>query len=523
MSRMADGSWKNGGMRVKKRKILNSKVTRGFAGFLVFMFVCSVVSRGVYAHRMPQVTVASPESGMLAHEFEAEGTLEAVSEKAVVTVPGIRVEDICVRQGQAVKKKEVLFRLDKSEIQTKLDRIRTDISELKEKLNRHERQIKQQREQSERQRNKAAKRQLKRQREDLETLREELTAEVEKARQDYRSACREVSGYPSWEQYFSEQRESSSEYLTLRAAAEQKDAPQEDKDAFSIFMATFERSMKKEWTQGKESLEKLRRQAKEGLDSAKKARQEALKRQRLQNRRDNEDSEPEEENDAGFDETAVEIRKAIAVKQRSTDKYEKLLDRGGEVACEKSGVVQKINVSIGEYTTEGAAVVCADASRGFRFFAMITDQEKQHVKAGDRVELRFRNGEVRLKDLPVSGIRDKGDGGCEVSVELKSREVAQGESGTMKIQAQSSREDCYIPISGLFASGTEYYVLVLREQETFLGTEYSVEKRKVDVSDKNDKYAALKGAPIGSEERVVVSADREIKAGDNVRMLEGDE
>lgn len=523
MTRSTDGSWKNGGMRVKKRKILNSKVTRGFAGFLVFMCVCSIVSRGVYAYRMPQVTVASPESGMLAHEFEVEGTLEAVSEKAVVTVPGIRVEDICVRQGQTVKKKEVLFRLDKAEIQTKLDHIRTGISELKEKLNRHEQQLKQQKEQSERQQNKAARTRLGRQREDLETLREELTAAVEKARQDYRSACREVSGYFSWEQYFSEQKESSSEYLTLRAAAEKKDAPQEDKDAFSIFMTTFERSMKKEWTQGKESLEKLRAQAKEELESAKKARREALKRQRLQNRRENEDSRPEEGTDAEFDETAAEMKKSIAVKQRSADKYEKLLDSGGEVTCEKSGVVQKINVSIGENTTEGAAVVCADASRGFRFSAMITDQERQYVKAGDRVELRFRNSKTRLTDISISAVRDKGDGGCEVSVEFKSNDVSQGESGTMKIRAQSSREDCYIPISGLFASGTEYYVLVLREQETFLGTEYSVEKRKVEVSDKNNEYAALKGAPIESEERVVVSADREIKAGDNVRMLEGDE
>lgn len=508
---------------MKKRKILIRKAACGFAGFLVFMCVCSAVSRGVYAYRMPQVTVASPESGMLAHEFEADGTLEAVSEKAIVTVPGIRVEDICVRQGQVVKKKEVLFRLDKSEIQNKLDRIQTDITELKEKLNRHEQQKKRQKEQSERQQNKATRRRLERQQEDLETLRAELTGEVEKARQDYRSACQEISLYPSWDHYFSEQKESSSEYLTLKASAEKKDAQQEDKEVFSIFMTTFERNMKKEWMQGKESLEKLRGQAKESWESARKARREALKRQRLQNRRDNEDSEPEGENDVDFDEITAEIKKAIAIKQRSANKYEELLDRNGEVACEKSGVVEKINVSIGEYTTDGAAVLYSEASGGFLFTAMITEQEKQHVKVGDRVELSFRNDEVRLKDISISAIRDKGHGGYEVAVEFKSDEVVQGESGMMKARAQSSRQDCYIPISGLFAGGTEYYVLVLREQETFLGMEYSVEKRKVDVSDKNDEYAALKGAPIASEESIVVSADREIKAGDRVRMLEGDE
>ncbi len=40
-----------------------------------------------------------------------------------------------------------------------------------------------------------------------------------------------------------------------------------------------------------------------------------------------------------------------------------------------------------------------------------------------------------------------------------------------------------------------------RQEKTFWGTEYSVERRKVVIETQNDAYAALKDSPIGEEEK----------------------
>lgn len=508
---------------MKKRKVLKKKAVSVFAGFLIFMFTCSIVSRGVYAYRMPQVAVASPDSGMLSHEFEVEGKLEAVSQKAVVAISGIRVQDIRIRQGEAVRKGDVLFRLDTSELREKVNRIQTDISDLQEKMSRQEQQQKRQKAQTDANEREAKRRRRERQKKDMKTLDTELTRQVEKAKAVYQAARLELSSYPSWQEYLAEQKDTSSEYLSLKAAAEKKEAQQTDREALSIFEVTLESRAKKEWSQGREALEQSRKQAWEAWQEARNSRKETLQRQREQNRRDNEDTDSGDKEDPGADETAIEHRKAIAAKQASMDKYKKLLKNDGNVVCERSGIIEKINVSIGERTPDGAAVIFSDTSGGLRFSAMITEQQKPYVKIGDSVELSFHNGEVKLKEIPITGIQDKGNGNAEVVMELKSDEVVQGESGKMKIRAQSVRQDCYIPIAGLYAGATENYVLVLQEKETFLGMEYSVEKRKVDVSDKNDRYAALKGAPVAAEERIIVSSDKEIRPGDRVRMLEGDE
>lgn len=79
-----------------------------------------------------------------------------------------------------------------------------------------------------------------------------------------------------------------------------------------------------------------------------------------------------------------------------------------------------------------------------------------------------------------------------------------------------------MPLSALRADGMDYYVLVLKENETFLGTEYSVEKRQVMVQDKNEEYVAFQENPLSEEEEVVTLSDKEVRPGDTVRMAEED-
>ncbi len=507
----------------KKREILMSakrKAAHGLAGFLIFMLVCTFVSRGIYAYHMPQVKVASAKSGALSHEFETSGTVEAVSEKAVTVLSGVRVQEVCVEEGETVKKGDALFRLDTKELKNRVSRLQKETAELEEEKDRQEMAWERQKEQA----RETEKRSRKRQREDMDALEEELEELVQKTEKEYQSACEEVSSYPGYEAYLSEQKDSSMEYLTLKAAAEKKEAGQSEKEAFSIFLVTFERGVKKEWQQGKKALQDARDTARQAWRDARQNKKDTLNARKKENARSSEDAGDRKEEDASLDvqvkKSLSDLQEKIYVKRRSMKTCEGYLKRNGEVLCGGEGVVQKIFVEVGERTPTGAAVRYSDASGGFRFSAVLTKEQEKYLKVGDEVELSFQEGTVTLEGILVSSIQSRGEGEYLVRAEFETDKVAQGQEGTMKVSAESVRQECYIPVSGLYAGGTENYVLVLREKETFLGTEYSVEKRTVDVSDKNDKYAALKGSPIAGEEQIIISSDRPVRAGSSVRMME---
>ncbi|MDE7049177.1 MAG: hypothetical protein K2P25_14570, partial [Lachnospiraceae bacterium] len=59
------------------------KVIAGFGIFLIFMAACTLISRSVYAYRIPMVSTVCPESKYVEHKVEAEGIVIAGGEKPV--------------------------------------------------------------------------------------------------------------------------------------------------------------------------------------------------------------------------------------------------------------------------------------------------------------------------------------------------------------------------------------------------------------------------------------------------------
>ena len=50
------------------------KVMVGFAVFLGVMVICTLVSKSVYAYRLPMVSTCQPEAKYIEHKVEARGT-----------------------------------------------------------------------------------------------------------------------------------------------------------------------------------------------------------------------------------------------------------------------------------------------------------------------------------------------------------------------------------------------------------------------------------------------------------------
>ena len=89
----------------KKQK----KIGAAFCIFLSLMFLCTLISRAVYASKLPQITTRKPERTSLIHRVEAEGLVQQGREYAVNTLSGLRCSTVHAHVGDRVTTETLLF------------------------------------------------------------------------------------------------------------------------------------------------------------------------------------------------------------------------------------------------------------------------------------------------------------------------------------------------------------------------------------------------------------------------------
>ena len=76
-----------------------------------------------------------------------------------------------------------------------------------------------------------------------------------------------------------------------------------------------------------------------------------------------------------------------------------------------------------------------------------------------------------------------------------------------------------MPLTALHSDGDKYYVYVINEKDTILGTETAVDKVQVEILDKNNEQAAIDGA-FSWNQKFVLTSSKTLRDGDRVRLLE---
>ena len=66
----------------------NHKIIIGFIFFLIFMWLCTLISKSVYTTKLPMVSTVSPEEKYVEHKVEAEGIVVEGGKQAVTALSG---------------------------------------------------------------------------------------------------------------------------------------------------------------------------------------------------------------------------------------------------------------------------------------------------------------------------------------------------------------------------------------------------------------------------------------------------
>lgn len=535
-----------------KRK---EKIVAGLVVFFVLMWVCTLVSKSIYASRLPRVSTVNPEKKRIEHLVEAEGIVKQGSDVAIHTLPGMRVMKICVRVGDEVEEGSELFWLDKEDLEELIEekeleaaKLEYQIADLKENqaIDAIERQ-----------------KGITRAKEDMEVAEDKADTALERADEALNKAGEKLDkmdGKSPSVTSDGDRKEANEEYNRWVAQGEQMAATvsgnqvsvaekekllekvkeggkEEDirkaeeelrlaKEELEASVSSYENykanpksqpdfsgedNAKKAWESEKEALEENVQSARYGKEDALIGNADSLR---------DADRKLEDAQMPGRADSTMEIYEMqLESMKKEIEKYREIYKEDGKVASDRAATVTKVNLTVGERTVDGAAVVCADKEVPYQFETLIAKEQKKYVNQGDTVTLSTPEGK---SELAINYLEEDVSGAYRAVVYLPQGKGTLGMSGTLTKAEVSESFECCIPVNALHKDvmGERYYIYLVGERDGILGKERYVEMRYVKVVDVNDSYAALENGAVAKDEEIIVGSDKEVENNIVVRMAD---
>lgn len=526
------------------------KWIKGLVVFLAFMWVCTIISKSIYVSKLPQVQVENPTKKYIEHVVETDGMVIAGEKQAINTLAGLRVSEIKVQEGDYVEEGNLLFLIDLEDLTQMIAKKESELRKLQYQF-------------SDTQFNQILESQKKEiarlwAYEDYEIADEETAIAVTRAQEVLTEAQNNLqkhvgttapktsdeerqnawNRYNEWKSKLYQAQDNKTEKERELSALQNKltdvdnlsDEELEEiesgienleKELLVIVdeLITLERdsvarpdfsSEESEydvWQEKRSNLEDSVHSAKQGVEDAKRNRINAL-REKLRVTATAEVLSP-------LDSTADMQKIEIADMEKELAALYEIREQKGEIKTSKAGYISDIQITVGNRTSDTAAILLADETQLNQFKFSITKEEGKYLKLEDEVEITFKDTNL---EASVDYMKENSVGGYDVICKLVEAAKKPGISGTARKVEQGKVHYVTVPSEAVQEESKSYFVYVLKEKKGILGKEYYAEKIKVEIEDQNERLVALKEGTISSETQVIISCSKEIKQGDSVRM-----
>lgn len=263
------------------------------------------------------------------------------------------------------------------------------------------------------------------------------------------------------------------------------------------------------WQNTKLTLEENVQHAKESYNDASYTREVTL-RQKLR-------EIANAETTSRADSTATLYELDIKQAQKQIERLHAIKQQKGEIKAENDGIVSRIQIEVGGRTSDTAALLLTDTQRPCQFKFSITKEEGKYVHLNDTVEVKL-NGQSSPMDITVDYFTENTQGGYDLLCMLPENVGQPGLSGTVQKSVQGEYHDLALPVEAVYEETGVFYVYTLNEKEGILGSEYYAEKIKVQIKDRNDRYAAIESGTISADTKIITYSTEELKQGQSVRL-----
>lgn len=557
-----------------KKSSLQVKAIKALAGFLILMFLLTILSRAADSLTIAKVTASAATGGVISHNIETDGNITPNKDIAISTSADIKIASVEATEGKTVKKGDVLIQLDLDDLKAKLLKAQKDLAVAQATA-------------SDKKANKAIEadnkaRSLERTYEDYNQTISDADDAVSKAKDNMSEAWNAYNDYKKNHNNNTDDTDttvSDSLQKTVEEKQEAYDKAVDELDGVEkdieaevrekiikiqndkgVKLSQAEKQDIRETVNALPENVSLLKNANDKVDKAKDALSEAENALSAYNEQQNNNSSAsyDEQLKALYDDykskeeaynEAIKQRKStiqsadrsledantpesvdtasaltenddLQEKQLAVDKLQKVMDAGGKVTAPSDGLVTKVNATTGEATTEDTAIRISDQSAGYKFTATLDKSDAKFLAKDDKVTLDLGNGTsvegLKIQSIDVSQ-EDKNSYELTVSIPAKVKKI--GTIATLKVEKASKKYDTCVPLTALHSDGDKYYVYVINEKDTILGTETAVDKVQVEILDKNNEQAAIDGT-FSWDQKFVLTSSKTLRDGDRVRLLE---
>ena len=568
-------------MDKNKKSSLQVKAVKALAGFLILMFLLTILSRAADSLTIAKVTASAATGGVISHNIEVDGNITPNKDIAISTSANIKIASVEATEGKTVKKGDLLIQLDTADLKKKLlqaqkelqvakatasdkkaneaiaadtkskslqrtyedynqtvadandsvSKAKSDMNEAWNAYNTYKNSnsnsgetdttVSDSLEKTVEEKQLAYDKAVA----NLDGVEKDIEADVQKEIKKAKEASKDESGNPITltqedKQKIREQVNARPENVSLLQNANDqintaKDALTEAENALSAYNEQQNNSSSASYDEQLKTLYDDYKAKEEAYNEAVKQRQSTIQSAN----RTLEDAKAPENVDTA---TALTANDDLEEKQLAVDELQKVMDVNGKITAPSDGLITKVNVTTGETTTEDTAIRISDQSAGYKFIATLDKASAKYLSKDDKVTLDLGNG-TTVEGLMVQSIdvsaEDKNSYELTVSIPAKVKKL--GSIATLKVEKASKKHDTCVPLGALHSDGDKYYVYVINEKDTILGTETAVDKVQVDILDKNNEQAAIEGS-FSWGQKFVLTSSKTLRNGDRVRLVEGE-
>lgn len=568
-------------MDKNKKSSLQVKAVKALAGFLILMFLLTILSRAADSLTIAKVTASAATGGVISHNIEVDGNITPNKDIAISTSANIKIASVEATEGKTVKKGDLLIQLDTADLKKKLlqaqkelqvakatasdkkaneaiaadtkskslqrtyedynqtvadandsvSKAKSDMNEAWNAYNTYKNSnsnsgetdttVSDSLEKTVEEKQLAYDKAVA----NLDGVEKDIEADVQKEIKKAEEASKDESGNPITltqedKQKIREQVNARPENVSLLQNANDqintaKDALTEAENALSAYNEQQNNSSSASYDEQLKTLYDDYKAKEEAYNEAVKQRQSTIQSAN----RTLEDAKAPENVDTA---TALTANDDLEEKQLAVDELQKVMDVNGKITAPSDGLITKVNVTTGETTTEDTAIRISDQSAGYKFIATLDKANAKYLSKDDKVTLDLGNG-TTVEGLMVQSIdvsaEDKNSYELTVSIPAKVKKL--GSIATLKVEKASKKYDTCVPLGALHSDGDKYYVYVINEKDTILGTETAVDKVQVDILDKNNEQAAIEGS-FSWGQKFVLTSSKTLRNGDRVRLVEGE-
>lgn len=478
--------------------------------YVAGMIALTIIAKIADSFMMPEVMIGSFEQMSLQYPVKISGEVQTESVEAVYGTEELRVGEVAVQEGDLVQRGDVLFTYDMEFLEQKIDDSEKELQKLNIQLESAENNRKQ--------------------------LENKKNQSINRANTDYAdtvnsTSVTEAEAYQDMEQA----RIKLEECQNNPPQIQEQDVAEAETELGNT--ETSENSMgdlenngssddrMAEWERQKELLEQDYEQKKRAYEAAVRLGDESEKNALRQI----EDAKTPLEDNSSIKLQQLEKQEI----EEELESLRKIKQAEGKVISEMNGEIQQVNIRIGGIVGTDVAVLLEDFNKPFQFEGTADEQTAAYVNEGDYCSIQLKDQNVFLENQEIDRVTELKtevpdetkllEGGTgnkiyQIRVKINSDQVKQSGRAELELTTESNVYQYCIPITALYGSESEQYILVAKEEGTTLGMQIVVEEVPVKVLEKNDTYAAVEGN-FEQNSKIILRAGKSISNGDRVKVV----